>query len=347
MGPLKGVRVLDFTRVLAGPFCSMNLADLGADVIKVEALDVGDETRTWGPPFAGTESAYYLAVNRNKRSIAINLKAPESRPVIEALICQADVVLHNFLPDSADRLGLGYNSVRAIRPDVVYCSISGFGRSQPTPGYDYVMQAMGGLMSITGEADGTPVKVGVAVVDLFTGLYACVAILSALAHRDKTGMGQAIDMALYDAQMAMLANVASNVLVSGEDAQRYGNEHPNIVPYQLFDTMDGKVVIGVGNDVQFKNFCKALGLQSLLVDRRFRTNETRVQYRHQLIPLLQQALGAWKSEELLEVLAEGRVPCGPVRTVKESLLLRKPCRVKCYGRWNIPRRVRCPLSGVP
>lgn len=319
MTALSGIRVLDLTRVLAGPFCTMQLGDLGADVIKVESVDGGDDTRRWGPPYVGTESAYYLTANRNKRSIALNLKTEQSRDLLAQLIQTADVVLHNFLPESAMRLGVSYEQVKAIRPDIVYCSISGYGTSENRPGYDYIMQAEGGLMSITGTEDGEPMKAGVAVTDLFTGLYAAVAILSALRHRDQTGNGQAIDMALYDAQIAMLANVASNVLVTGNEAQRFGNGHPNIVPYQRFDSQDGQVVVTVGNDRQFLDFCRALGLDDLSEEARFATNPDRVRNRKILVPLLQDALRLLRTDEVVARLNLVRVPCGPVRSVKEAL----------------------------
>lgn len=318
MLPLTGIRVVDFTRVLAGPFCTMNLADLGADVIKVESLQ-GDETRGWGPPFAGGESAYFLCVNRNKRSIALDLATPEGREAATRLIADADVVLQNFLPKSACKLGLAYEQVQAIRPDVIYASISGYGQASDRPGYDYILQATGGLMSITGEPDGQPMKVGVAITDLFTGLYTTIAIQAALTHRDKTGQGQAIDMALYDSQVAMLANVASNVLVGGSDAPRLGNGHPNIVPYQLFETRDGAVIVTVGNDRQFKNFCDHLSLPQLYEDPRYATNPQRVANRAVLCPLLEAHVAQLQTTDVLKRLEQANVPCGPVRSVRETL----------------------------
>ncbi|MHB1630368.1 MAG: CaiB/BaiF CoA transferase family protein [Bacilli bacterium] len=319
MQPLTGVTVVDFTRVLAGPFCTMTLGDLGANVIKVESPAGGDDTRAWGPPFAGTESAYYLCANRNKRSIALDLTTPEGRTICGQLIRQADVVVHNFLPHSADKLGLSYGRARAVKPDVVHCSISGYGMASNQPGYDYILQAVGGLMSITGEADGSPVKVGVAITDLFTGLYAAIAIQAALAHRTKTGQGQQIDMALYDAQMAMLANVASNVLIGSADAERFGNEHPNIAPYQLFQTADSQVVVTVGNDRQFKDFCVELDLPPLWADPRYATNAHRVEHRDTLTPLLESRIAELTTAELTARMAAANVPCGPVRSVRSAL----------------------------
>ncbi|MCL6599874.1 MAG: CoA transferase [Alicyclobacillus macrosporangiidus] len=319
MHPLTGVRVIDFTRVLAGPFCTMNLADMGADVIKVESTRGGDDTRAWGPPFVGGESAYFLCVNRNKRSIAVDLKTEEGRRIAQGLIARADVVVHNFLPRSAEKLGLLYDQVKMVNPDVIYCSISGFGNRENVPGYDYILQAIGGLMSITGEPDGDPMKVGVAITDLFTGLYAAVAILNALIHRMRSGVGQEIDIALYDAQIAMLSNVASNVLVSGQDARRLGNAHPNIVPYQTFKTRDGQVVIAVGNDSQFHAFCRALDLESVADHPDYATNDRRVENRGRLIPLLEQHLRTFSTDEVLGRLRPAGVSCGPVRSVGEAL----------------------------
>ncbi len=320
MGPWSSIHVLDFTRVLAGPFCTMNLADLGADVIKVESTDSGDDTRAWGPPFLGTESAYYLCVNRNKRSIALNLKSETGKRVIQGLLKWADVVIHNFLPKSAAKLGLTYEDVFSVNPNIIYCSISGYGKEQNRPGYDYIMQAMGGLMSITGENGGPSMKVGVAITDLFTGLYATIAIQSALVHRTQTGIGQEIDMALYDAQIAMLANVASNVLIGGRDAEKFGNEHPNIVPYQLFRTKDGEVIVTVGNDHQYQAFCKSLGLEDLANAEEYKTNSSRVQNRQSLITKLEKHIIQFSTEDMIEKMSQAGVPCGPVRSVKQALM---------------------------
>jgi len=318
MKALQGCIVVDFTRVLAGPFCTMNLADLGAEVIKVESLS-GDDTRAWGPPFAGTESAYYLCANRNKRSIAVDLKAPDIRDVVTSLIEKADVIIHNFKPSSLAALGLNYDRVQRINPRAIYCGISGYGRADDRPGYDYIIQAASGLMSITGPVDGHPQKVGVAVVDLFTGLYAGFGILAALRQREITGIGQDIDMALYDAGLSMLANVASNVLVGNQNSKRLGNEHPNIVPYQLFATSDGEVVITVGNDRQYKDFCRALGFQELLQDERFQTNALRVKHRRELCPVLEGKLRHFRTQDVLTKLTAVGVPCGPVHSVREAL----------------------------
>jgi crotonobetainyl-CoA:carnitine CoA-transferase CaiB-like acyl-CoA transferase len=347
MGPWSGIHVLDFTRVLAGPFCTMNLADLGADVIKVESTGGGDDTRAWGPPFLGSESAYYLCVNRNKRSIALDLKAEEGKRVVRKLLEWADVVVHNFLPKSAEKLGLTYESVCSVNKEVIYCSISGYGKTENRPGYDYIMQAIGGLMSITGERGRSSMKVGVALTDLFTGLYATNAIQSALVHRMKTGEGQEIDMALYDAQIAMLANVASNVLVSGQDAEKFGNEHPNIVPYQLFRTKDGEVVVTVGNDHQFQSFCRVFRLQSLSGDRMFETNASRVQNRDALITAIQTCLAELSTDEVIEKAMEAGIPCGPVRSVKEALLSAETKNRNMIWETNHPMFGALSLVGSP
>ncbi len=319
MQPLTGLKVIDFSRVLAGPFCSMNLADLGADVIKIESIAGGDETRAWGPPFAGTESAYYLAVNRNKRSIALNLKSQKGQAVSRKLIAHADVVLHNFLPHSVTTLGLSYEQLTAINPGLIVCSITGYGHRVDEPGYDYILQAIGGLMSITGESDGSPMKVGVAITDLFTGLYAANAIQAALHYRSKTGQGQFLDMALYDAQIAMLANVASNVLIGGNDAPRLGNYHPNIVPYQSFQTSDGYVVITVGNDRQFCDFCKHMDLPELCQHPHYATNSERVLHRQALIALLEDHMVKYTSRDIMKRMQAAHVPCGPIHSVKQAL----------------------------
>ncbi|MDI3328006.1 MAG: CoA transferase [Alicyclobacillaceae bacterium] len=318
--PLSGVRILDLSRVLAGPFCTMILGDLGADVVKVEAPRGGDETRAWGPPFAGKVSAYYLCANRNKRSIAVDLKTPEGREIVRRLAAASDVVIENFRPGKAEELGVGYAQLKAIRPDLVYCSISGFGQTGPyrhLPGYDFVVQAMSGLMSITGEADGPPVKVGVAVADVFTGLFAAVGILSALRVKERTGVGQHIDLALMDAQIAALVNVASNYLVGGRVPGRYGNQHPNIVPYQTFEAADGEMAVAVGNDRQFRRLCEVLGRPELAEDPRFATNDRRVENREVLIPLLQERFREKDRKAWMAALAEHEIPCGPIQTLDQ------------------------------
>ncbi|WP_245631665.1 CaiB/BaiF CoA transferase family protein [Alicyclobacillus ferrooxydans] len=347
--PLDGIKVLDLSRVLAGPFCTMNLADLGADVIKVEPVATGDETRTWGPPFVGGESAYFLCVNRNKRSIAVDLKSTEGKRIIECLVKQSDVVIHNFLPPVADKLGVSYNHIREFNQEVIYCSVSGYGSNDLRPGYDYIMQAVGGLMRITGEPQGQPMKVGVAITDLFTGLYATIAIQAALLFKQRTGKGQRIDMALYDAQIAMLANVASNVLIGGKDAPRLGNGHPNIVPYQLFDTADGSVIITVGNNHQFAALCRVFGLDDVLLDPRFQTNELRVANRDTLVRVLSATFKQLTTSQILAGCAEANVPSGPVLSVKEALEAEDTARRDMLWHVNHPvlgdlRLVASPLK---
>lgn len=320
MQPLNGIRVLDLSRVLAGPYCTMVLGDLGADVIKIEAPE-GDETRAWGPPFAGEapgESAYYLCVNRNKRSIVVNFKTDEGRAIIRKLIKQSDVFVENFRPGTLARFSLDYESILANNPELIYCSITGFGQAGPLrdrPGYDFMIQAMGGLMSITGEPDGEPVKVGVAVADLFAGQNAVIAILAALQARAQTGRGQHLDISLFDSQLGMLANVASNYLISGHLPKRYGNAHANIVPYQSFRASDEWFVIAVGNDKQFEKFCEVIGKLELARDLRFHLNSSRVKHREELINLLQPIFLKKTAGEWLVLLETEGIPCGPMNTL--------------------------------
>ena len=320
MQPLNGIRVLDLSRVLAGPYCTMVLGDLGADVIKVESPE-GDETRGWGPPFVGearTESAYYLCVNRNKRSIVINFKTDEGQTILHELIKQSDVLVENFRAGTLSRFSLDYQSVSRINPGLIYCSITGFGQTGPLrdkPGYDFMIQGMGELMSITGEPDGEPMKVGVAVTDLFAGQNAVIAILAALQARTQTSQGQHLDISLFDSQIGMLANVASNYLVSGSLPKRYGNAHANIVPYQSFQSMDTWFVIAVGNDKQFARLCEMIGKSELAQDSRFVTNTGRVEHRDELIALIKPVFQEKTASEWLSALEGAGIPCGPINTV--------------------------------
>ncbi len=346
-GPLAGVRIADFTRVLAGPFATMTLGDLGADVVKVESVQGGDDTRTWGPPFRGGESAYYLCANRNKRSLALDLRSEAGREVARRLIAKSDVVVHNLRSGSAAKLGLSYDDVRRIRPDVVYCGISGYGEASDRPGYDYILQAVGGLMSITGEPTGEPMKVGVALTDLFTGLYAVIGIQAALAERAGSGLGQSVDLALYDSSLAMLANVASNALIAGEDATRYGNAHANIVPYQLFETADGSIVVAVGNDRQFREFCAVLGRSELADDPAYATNDQRVTSRDRLVPLLEGLVRERHRDELTARLEERSVPVGPVRTVVQALESEETAAREMVWRVEHPLLGSVPLVASP
>ncbi|WP_213980810.1 CaiB/BaiF CoA-transferase family protein [Sphingomonas sp. dw_22] len=320
--PLAGRRVLDLSRVLAGPWCTMILADLGAEVVKVENPNGGDDTRHWGPPYVGGEAAYYLCANRNKQSIAIDLASPEGQAIVRELAARADVVVENYKLGGLDRFGLDYASLAAINPALIYCSISGYGRSSPIaerPGYDYMIQAEGGLMAVTGPVDGEPMKVGVAVVDLYTGMAAAQAILAALIARDRDGLGQHIDMALYDCQLAMMANVGAAYLASGNEPKRYGNGHPAIVPYQTFETRDGRVVIAVGNDRQFAGLCGLMGRPEIAADERFARNSARVENRDALLALLQPLIAERSTEAWLEGLRGAGIPGGEVRGVGAAL----------------------------
>jgi crotonobetainyl-CoA:carnitine CoA-transferase CaiB-like acyl-CoA transferase len=318
MPSLDGLRVVDLSRVLAGPYCTMVLADLGADVIKVERPGEGDETRGWGPPFGGGEAAYYLSVNRSKRSCAIDLGDPKGRALALELCAEADVVVENFRLGGAARLGVGYEQVAGRNPAVVYCSITGFGserRPPGRPGYDFVAQAESGLMSITGPADGPPHKVGVALVDVLAGLHAAAAILAAV----HAGEGGRIEVPLLDAGVAGLVNVAQNALVTGKEPQRYGNAHPNIVPYQDFATASGRIAVAAPNDGLFRALCEAIDRAELATDERFLTNALRVEHRAALIPELETAFAARPADDWVEVLHAAGVPVGKVRTVPEAL----------------------------
>jgi crotonobetainyl-CoA:carnitine CoA-transferase CaiB-like acyl-CoA transferase len=316
--PLAGVRVADLSRVLAGPYCTMVLADLGADVVKVERPEGGDETRSWGPPFAGGEAAYYLSVNRNKRSCALDLSQEEGRALALELCARADIVVENFKVAGADRLGVGYGQVRERNPRVVYCSITGFGSERTPagrPGYDFVAQAETGLMSITGPEEGPPYKVGVALVDVLTGLHAAAAVLGALHG----GEGARIEVPLLDSGLAGLVNVAQNALVTGREPERHGNAHPNIVPYQDFETSSGRIAVAAANDGLFRALCSVLGLEELGSDERFATNAARVEHRGELVPLLQERLRERSAEDWQTALDEAGVPAGKVRTVPDAL----------------------------
>ncbi len=331
VGALHGLKVLDLSRVLAGPWAGQLLGDLGADVVKVERPGPGDDTRTWGPPWVKDETgadsrqaAYFQCANRNKRSVAIDIATPEGQAQVRALAAQADVVLENFKVGGLAGYGLDYASLAADNPKLVYCSITGFGQTgpyAPRAGYDFLIQGMGGLMSLTGRSDAEdgagPQKVGVALVDVMTGLYATIAVLAALSHRDRTGEGQHIDMALLDVQVATLANQASNYLTSGVAPRRMGNAHPNIVPYQDFPTADGDMILAIGNDGQFARFCTAAGHSEWAADERFATNPARVANRTVLIPLLRQATVMKTTAEWIGTLESLAVPCGPINRLPE------------------------------
>ena len=324
-GPLKGVKVLDLSRVLAGPWAGQVLADMGADVVKVERPGAGDDTRQWGPPFLNDkdgnptrQSGYYMAANRGKKSIALDIATDEGQKIIRDLAKDADVLIENYKLGGLAKYGLDYKSLHALNPKLVYCSITGFGQTGPMAhraGYDFIIQGMGGLMSITGHPETGPVKAGVAISDLSTGMYASIAILGALYHVKNTGQGQHIDMSLLDTQVGWLANQAMNWLVGGKMLGMIGNAHPNITPYQTFETSDGHIIIAVGNDGQFERYLEAVGRADLVGDERFKTNSDRLQNRDELSAILSQAMKQKSLDEWMDVLEKAVVPCGPVNTI--------------------------------
>ncbi len=324
--PLEGVRVIELARVLAGPWAGQMLADMGADVIKVENPDGGDDTRAWGPPFVtGTggdnlSAAYYHSTNRGKRSIAVDLKTEEGQEVVRRLAATADVLIENFKLGGLAKYGLDYESLSKINPKLVYCSITGFGQDGPyanLAGYDYIVQGMSGFMSITGEPDGEPMKAGVAIADIFTGIYAVAAIQAALIHAMKTGQGQLVDMALLDVMSAVLANQNMNYLVSGEAPKRLGNAHPNISPYEVVPTKDGYLILAIGNDGQFRRLCRILGMEQLADDESFATNKARVANRDSVRRLVVAQTERWTKSDLLEACGANAVPAGPINSVAE------------------------------
>lgn len=328
-GPLSHIRVLDLSRILAGPWASQTLGDLGAEIIKIERPQVGDDTRQWGPPYIKDEdgndtrdAAYYMSANRNKRSVAIDMAAPDGQALIRDLVAHCDVVIENFKVGGLKKYGLDYDCLKKIKPDLVYCSITGFGQTGPyanRAGYDFLIQGMGGLMSVTGQPgngpEAGPVKVGVALSDVMTGLYAVIGVQAALAHRDRTGEGQHVDLALLDVQVATLANQAMNYLASGNAPGLMGNAHPNIVPYQAFATSDGHMILAVGNDNQFAKFCKVAGMPELAEDERFTTNASRVKYRDELVPILRERIVKDELDWWISQLETAHVPCGPINTI--------------------------------
>jgi crotonobetainyl-CoA:carnitine CoA-transferase CaiB-like acyl-CoA transferase len=360
---LGHIRVLDLSRVLAGPWCSQNLADLGADVIKVERPGSGDDTRAWGPPYAKdtdgndtTEAAYYLAANRGKRSITVDIASAEGQKLIRELVRHSDVVLENYKVGQLKRYGLDYESLKAIKPDLVYCSITGFGQNGPyahRAGYDFLIQGMGGLMSVTGERDdlpgGGPQKAGVALTDLMTGMYASIAILAALTHRDRTGEGQAIDMALLDVQVAMLANMGSNYLNSGKAPKRWGNAHPNIVPYQTFACSDGYIIVASGNDGQYQKFVEVGGRPELASHERYATNPLRVKHRDELVPILAEMVAGQTRAFWIDQLEAVGVPCGPINNLDDvyknpQVLARELVREVPHPTAGTTKLVRSPMN---
>ncbi|MBL6077607.1 CoA transferase [Belnapia sp. T18] len=322
VGPLKGLRVLDLTRVLAGPTCTQMLGDLGAEVFKIERPEAGDDTRGFAPPFVPNtkESAYFVGVNRNKKSVTLDLASPDGQAVIHRLLGHCDILVENFKVGALAKYGLGWEQLKAKYPRLIYCSITGFGQTgpyAPRPGYDALIQAMGGVMSLTGEPDGTPQKVGVPVADLFAGLYGCIGILAAVNHRNATGEGQQIDIGMLDTHVAWLANQGMNYLATGENPPRLGNQHPNIAPYQEYPTKDGYIILAVGNDPTFERFCKANGLEHLLADERFATNPKRVQNRQLVTETLTPVMQSKTTAEWIEVLEALKIGCGPINTLEQ------------------------------
>lgn len=319
-GPLSGVRIVDLTRILAGPFATMVLGDLGAEIIKVERPGPGDDTRSWGPPFLGTESCYFLSINRNKKSVAVDLKQPAGMRVVQELARCSDVLIENFVPGALDRLGLGYTDLHTLAPRLIYCSISGYGPSGPysnRPGYDVMAASFGGLIGVTGPRDGEPCKVGVAMTDLATGLYAHGAIMAALLERQRTGAGQKIDCNLLSTQVSCMVNLASNYLNGGQEARRWGTAHESIVPYQAFPTADGHISIGAGSNDQFAALCRVLNLPELVTDERFTTNPQRVKHREALVATLTDAFSKCTTKQWLVVLEGCPFPYAPINSLSQ------------------------------
>ena len=366
MNSLQGIRILDLSRVLAGPWCTQTLADLGADVIKIERPGSGDDTRTWGPPFLNDdqgvetqEAAYYLGANRNKRSVTCDIARPAGQALIRELVAHCDVFVENFKVGDMARYGMDYASLRALNPRLVYCSVTGFGQNGPyaeRAGYDYAIQGMGGLMSVTGERDdlgGGPQKVGVAVADLMTGMYATVGILAALRHAEKTGVGQQVDMALLDTQVAMLANLGANYLVSGKVPQRMGNAHQNIVPYQVFEVapaLDGSkdhLILAVGNDAQYVKFCKVANIPELGLNPLFAKNRDRVHNRSQLVPILEAVMKLRGKADWLSALEAAKVPCGAINNLAEVFADPQIEARDMVTHWQHPLKSDLPLVASP
>jgi crotonobetainyl-CoA:carnitine CoA-transferase CaiB-like acyl-CoA transferase len=349
-GPLAGIRVLDLTRVLAGPYCAMFLGDLGAEVVKVEQPGVGDDTRGWGPPFSGGESAYFLCVNRNKKSLTVDLKSDRGIALIRRLAERADVLIENFRPGAMDRFGLGDKDLRSTNPKLVYASLSGFGADGPMadiPGYDLIVQAWGGLMSITGTAESGPLKVGVAIIDLVAGLMLGKAIVAALFAREKIGVGQKIDTSLLEAEVASLINAGSNYLISGKIPGRWGNAHPTIVPYQSFQTADGFLVLGVASESIWKRFSAAIGKAELADDPRFLKNADRVEHRQELIATLSAIFKSGSTEYWLSVLNKGDVPCAPVQTIDQVFSAPQVLHREMLVEVDHPTAGTLKMAGVP
>ena len=348
--PLEGVRILDLSRALAGPYCTMMLADMGAEVIKLEIPGKGDDSRAWGPPFVKGESAYFMSVNRNKKSLTLNLKEEKSREIIHKLIKQSDVIIENFRPGIMEKLGLTYNEVKETNPEIIYCSISAFGQNGPyrvLPGMDQVIQGMGGLMSITGEPGGPPIKVGVAVADIAGGMFAAFAIMIALYNKEKTGKGQKIDTSLLDCQIAWLTYQAGAFFASGEIPKPLGSGHPVIVPYQAFKAKDVYVNIAIGNDQLWQKFCEAVGLENIKEDVKFSTNAKRVENRDEIVNIIANLIITKNGEDWLKILTDAGVPCGPINNLHDILNDPQILHRQMVLELTHPKAGKIKLTGVP
>jgi formyl-CoA transferase/CoA:oxalate CoA-transferase len=347
---LKGIKVLDLTRALAGPYCTMLLADYGAEVIKVELPGTGDDTRGWGPPFVEGESAYFMSINRNKKSLTLDMKNPKSKDILERMIKQSDVLVENFRPGAADRLGLGYEQVKKINPKIIYCSISGFGQDGPyreLPGFDQTLQGMGGMMSITGEPDGPPMKVGVAIADISGGMFAAFGIMLALFHREKTGKGQWVDTSLLDSQIAWLTYRAGEFFASGKLPEKVGSGHPMIVPYQAFKAKDEYINIAAGNDQLWKRFCKVINMENIMDDPKFVTNAKRVENRKELIAILSKIIETKTGAEWLKLLEDAGIPAGPIYTLDKLFSDPQVLHRKMMVELTHPKAGKIKVTGVP
>jgi formyl-CoA transferase/CoA:oxalate CoA-transferase len=347
---LKGIKVLDLTRALAGPYCTMLLADYGAEVIKVELPGTGDDTRGWGPPFVQGESAYFMSINRNKKSLTLDMKNPRSKDILERMIRQSDIIVENFRPGAADRLGLGYEQVKKINPKIIYCSISGFGQDGPyreLPGFDQTLQGMGGMMSITGEPDGPPMKVGVAIADISGGMFAAFGIMLALFHREKTGKGQWVDTSLLDSQIAWLTYRAGEYFASGKLPEKVGSGHPMIVPYQAFKAKDEYINIAAGNDQLWKRFCKVINMENIMDDPKFATNAKRVENRKELIPILSKIIETKTGAEWLKLLEDAGIPAGPIYTLDKLFSDPQVLHRKMMVELTHPKAGKIKVTGVP
>ncbi|MDH5748617.1 MAG: CoA transferase [Rhodospirillales bacterium] len=349
-GALSGIRVIDLTRVLAGPFCTMNLGDMGAEIIKVERPGSGDDTRAWGPPFAGTEAAYFLGVNRNKRSVTLNLKDPRGLDILKKMLTQADVLIENFKTGTLDRWGITAEWLEQNAPQVVHCQITGYGDRGPKggmPGYDFLLQAESGLMSITGDASGGPMKLGVAIVDVCTGMYAAMCVTAAIAARARTGRGQKVSVTLFDTSLSMLVNVASNYLISTKPPGRFGNGHPNIVPYREFPCGQGEIALAIGNDNQFAQLAKALDHPEWAADDRFKTNAARVGNRETIDALIQDALSGKSAKEWIATFEALSIPCSMVNTVEQALESEQAKANKMVEEVDHPTAGMIRMLGIP